>query len=64
LVLENINPKNSRNVLTAKSVNFDNVTLNLKMTKLYSQLKTTTLINIKMTTSNVECVISEIVGLL
>jgi len=54
LVQENINPKDSRNVLTAKSVNFDNFALNLKMTKLNSK-KMTKSINQKMTSSNLKC---------
>jgi len=38
-VLENIHTKYDRNDLTAKSVNFDHFSLNLKMTKLNSQTK-------------------------
>ena len=49
--------KNSRNVLTAKSVNFENFTMNLIMTKLKSQTKMTKSISQKMTFSNCECCI-------
>jgi len=49
LVLENIKTINRRNVLTAKSVNFDNFTLNLKMSKLNSQTTMTKAINQIMT---------------
>ena len=54
MVLENINTKYGRNVLTAKSVIFDNFTLNLKMTRLKSQTKMTKSISRKMTVSNLE----------
>jgi len=55
LALENINTKNSRSVINAKSVNFDNFALNLKMTELNNQTKITKSINQKMTISNSEC---------
>jgi len=46
--------KYGRNILSARSVNFDNFTLNLKMTKLNSRTKKTKSINRKMTISNLE----------
>jgi len=52
LVLENINTKSGRNVLTAKSKPI--LTLNLKMTKLNSQTKMTKSISRKMTISTLE----------
>jgi len=49
LVQGNINTKNSRNVLTSKSVNFVNFTLNSEMTILKSQANMTESISKKMT---------------
>ena len=59
LVLENINTKSGRNVLTAKSKPI--LTLNLKMTKLNSQTKMTKSISRKMTISTLEwmCFVSK-----
>jgi len=51
LVLENINTKNCRKVLTAKS-DFDNFTLNSKMTELNNPTKMTKSINQEITISN------------
>jgi len=50
LVLEDINPKNSRNVLTAEYVNFDNFTMIFKIAKVNSQTKMTKSTTQKMTT--------------
>jgi len=47
MALENISFKNVRNISTAKSVNFDNFALNLKITTLNSQTKMTESINLK-----------------